>query len=182
MKYMRWTLSLLVLAVICVDAAAQEHSWRSAERSNALGDSQYSSFLPVVRKVEHLESVSYRVGFTLAAGEFHKLSEECLRLGRVEDFKALLRDQNPIVRVMGLICLAQSIDSDEFGETAKTLYMDGALVKYTNGCILDQSATVGTIAKLLVEKRFFLAPEDKQTPIDEWLRPPSNKLLHLTPR
>jgi hypothetical protein len=83
-------------------------------------------------------------------------------LGGVEDFKALLRDQNPIVRVMGLICLAQSISSDEFGEDAKALYMDAAPVKYTNGCLLNQSVTVGMIAKRLVEKRFFLVAEDKR--------------------
>ena len=162
MKYMSWTLTLLVLTLISVDAAAQEHNWRSAERANALANSQYSSFLTVVKKVELLKSVSYRVGLTLAAGEFHKLSEECLRLGRVEDFKVLLRDQNPIVRVMGLICLAQSIGPDEFAENAKALYTDAAPVRYTNGCVLNQSATVGMIAKRLVEKRFFLAAEERE--------------------
>ena len=49
-----------------------------------------------------------------------------------------------------------------FAENAKALYTDAAPVRYTNGCALNQSATVGMIAKRLVEKRFFLAAEERE--------------------
>ena len=108
-----------------------------------------------------MESIAYRVGWTLAAGEFHKLSEECLRYGSLEDFKTLLREESPILRVLGLICLAKSVGPGEFLAIAKPLYVDRARVRITNGCILNQSATVGAIAEQLVRDRFFLASEDK---------------------
>jgi hypothetical protein len=126
-----------------------------------VGDSQ-SAFTAVVSKVRRLESVSYRVGWTLAAGEFHKLSEESLRYGSLEDLHALLKDESPILRVLGLICLARSVGPEQFLAIAKPLYADRAQVKITNGCVLNRNTTVGGIAEQLAEDRFFLAAEDKR--------------------
>jgi len=117
-------------------------------------------FTAVVRKVRRLESVSYRVAglWKLVS---HKLSEECLRHGSIEDFKALLREESPILRVLGLICLAKSVRPEEFLTIAKPLYVDRAPVRITNGCVLNRSVTVGAIAEQLAGDRFFLAAEDK---------------------
>src|SRR5687768_15794395 len=89
-------------------------------------------FTAVVRKVRRLESVSYRVAglWKLVS---HKLSEECLRHGSIEDFKALLREESPILRVLGLICLAKSSrPGGSFSQSLKPLYVDIAKVIITN--------------------------------------------------
>jgi hypothetical protein len=157
MKHSLWLISLLVL-LSGAEASAQEPRNRALQVDAAV---TRSAFTAVVKKVGRLESVSYRVGWTLEAGEFHKLSEDCLRYGRVEDLKALLGDESPILRVLGLICLAKSVGPEEFLAIAKPLYVDRAQVRITNGCILNRSATVGAIAEQLAGDRFFLAAEDK---------------------
>ena len=158
MKHSFWIVSLMCLLLSGPEASAQERLNRALQVDVAVSQ---SAFTAVVRKVGRLESVSYRVGWTLEAGEFHKLSEECLRYGSLEDLKALLGDENPILRVLGLICLAKSVGPEEFIAIAKPLYVDGAQVRITNGCILNRNATVGAIAEQLAGDRFFLAAEDK---------------------
>jgi hypothetical protein len=123
-------------------------------------DSQSSRFEAAVGKVRRLESVSYRIGFTLEPGEFYKLSQECLKYGTADNFRGLLTDGSPAVRVLGLICLAKSVNAEEFAEVARPLFSDDAQVRYTNGCVLNQRATVGQIARRLAEGRFFLAGEN----------------------
>jgi hypothetical protein len=140
------------------EASAQEPLNQALQVDLAVS---HSIFAAVVRKVRRLESLSYRVGWTLEAGEFHKLSEECLRYGSLEDLKALLGDESPIIRVLGLICLAKSVGPEEFLAIAKPLYVDRAQVRITNGCVLNRSATVGAIAEQLAGHRFFLTAEDK---------------------
>jgi len=140
------------------EASAQEPLNRALQVDVAVPQ---TAFTAVVRKVRRLESVSYRVGWMLEAGEFHKLSEECLRYGTLEDLKALVGDESPILRVLGLICLAKSVGAQEFLAIAQPLYVDRTQVRITNGCILNRSATVGAIAEQLAEDRFFLAAEDK---------------------
>jgi hypothetical protein len=85
-----------------------------------------------------------------------------LKYGSVNQFTALLKDENPIVRVMALVCLARSVNAEKFALLAKTLFLDAARVKYTNGCVLNQSGTVGWIATRLAENRFFLTDDDKR--------------------
>jgi len=118
------------------------------------------AFNAVVSKVRRLESISYRIGWTLDAGEFHKLSEETLRYGSLEDLHALLKDENPILRVLGLICLAKSVGPEQFFAIAKPIYVDRARVRITNGCVLNRNATVGEIAEQLATEQFFLAADD----------------------
>jgi hypothetical protein len=107
-----------------------------------------------------LDNAAYRTGFGLAPGKFYTLSQECLSIGTPADFRLMLFDRTPLVRVMGLICLAQSVDAEEFAKAATVMDGDRAVVRYTNGCVMDQTATVGDIARLLTEGRFFLAGDD----------------------
>ncbi len=162
MKHICWLVSLVALLVIGAEASAQEQNEPSAEPFNVEVAASRSAFTAVVRKARRLKSISYRVGWTLEVGEFQKLSEECLRYGRSEDIKALLGDENPIIRVLGLICLAKLVAPGDFVAVAKHLYGDRAEVRITNGCVLNQSATVGAIAQQLGEDRFFLVAEDKR--------------------
>lgn len=162
MKQNLGLLSLLAFSLLVTNSFAPTQSRNASGKSRiTVSVSQSRSFESVLSRVRLLNSVSYRIGWTLEAGEFHKLSREALKNGTVQDFKALLKDENPIVRVLALICLAQSLDAEQFGVLAKTLFADGARVKYTNGCTLNRSGTVGEIAKRLAENRFFLADDDK---------------------
>ena len=158
MKHTLWIVSLMCLLLSGSEASAQEPLNRALQVDVAASQ---SAFTAVVRKVRRLESVSYRVGWTLEAGEFHKLSEECLKYGSLEGLKALLRDERPILRVLGLICLAKSVGPEQFLALAKPLYLDRAQVRVTNGCVLNRSATVGTIAEQLAGDRFFLSAKEK---------------------
>jgi len=106
-----------------------------------------------------MEVASYRVGFGLQPGEFHEVVEQCLRVGTKEEIKSLLDDVDPVIRVLGLICLARLVSPNEFVEFARPLFLDLGTLKYTNGCIVNLSGTVGEIAKALAEGRFFLVPE-----------------------
>ena len=162
MKQNLGLLSLLTFSLLVTNSSAQTQSRNASGKSRiTVSVSQSRSFESVLSRVRLLNSVSYRIGWTLEAGEFHKLSREALKNGTVQDFEALLKDENPIVRVLALICLAQSLDAEQFGVLAKTLFADEARVKYTNGCMLNQIGTVGEIAKRLAENRFFLTDDDK---------------------
>ena len=157
MKQTLWRLSLLSFVLLATNSSDQGQSLKPNGNSGISGNiPQSRSFEFVLNKVRLLDSVSYRIGWTLEPGEFHRLSQEALKHGSVDDFKALLKDENPIVRVMALICLASSVDAEKFAVIAKTLFVDPARVKYTNGCILNRSGTVGSIATQLAEHRFFL--------------------------
>jgi hypothetical protein len=150
-------LSFLTFSLLVTNSSAQTQSRNASGNSRITASlSQSRSFESVLKRVRLLNSVSYRIGFTLEAGEFHKLSREALKNGTVQDFEALLKDENPIVRVLALICLAQSLDAEQFGSLAKTLFADDARVKYTNGCMLNQSGTVGEIANDLRKTDSFL--------------------------
>ncbi len=160
MKFSLWLVSFVALLSTGLEASVQEPLHRVPQVNVAFSQ---SAFTDVIRKVNRLESVSYRVGFGLAPGEFHKLSAEALRHASLDDLKALLAHENPIVRVLGLICLAKSVSPAEFLAIAKPLYVDGAGVRITNGCVLNQSATVGAIAEQLAEHRFFVTAEDRRS-------------------
>src|SRR5687767_10107357 len=138
------SLSLLAFTLLVTHSSAQTQSRSASGKSRiTVSISQSLSLESVLSRVRLLKSVSYRIGWTLEAGEFHKLSREALKNGTVQEFEALLKDENPIVRVLALICLAQSLDAEQFGVLAKTLFADEARMKYTNGCMLNQSGTVG---------------------------------------
>ena len=161
MKLNLQLLSFLTVALISTNVSAQDPNLNATDKSTISINSQSPSFESVLNRVRLLESISYRVGWTLEPGESYKLAQECLKYGTVENFRTMLKDENRIVRVMGLICLARSVSGEEFIEIAKPLFADNVQVKYTNGCVLNRSATVGMIARQLAEKRFFLTDEDK---------------------
>lgn len=162
MKQNRWRLSGLSLIILATTSSNQAQSLNTNSKAAiSVKIAQSGSFESVLSNVRLLDSVSYRIGWTLEAGEFHRLSQEALKHGSVDDFKALLKDENPLVRVMALICLAHSVDTERFAVIAKALFADDARVEYTNGCTLRRG-TVGSIAEQLAENRFFLVGDDKR--------------------
>ncbi|MDQ3816573.1 MAG: hypothetical protein M3362_02640 [Acidobacteriota bacterium] len=160
MKRNLWAILLLTLTLLVTNVSAQNRRLDVAGEPESSIGSQPSAFEVAIRKVRRLESISYRIGFALAPGEFYKLSQECLKYGAADSFRALLKDESPVVRVLGLICLAKSLNAEEFAEAARPVFTDDAQVRYTNGCVLNQRATVGQIARRLAEGSFFLADEN----------------------
>jgi len=111
-------------------------------------------------EVRQLDVADYEVGFTLSPGKFHLLSDRLLQLGKLGDFQRLLTDQSPMVRVMGLICLARIMKAADFQPVAVRVAEDHAHIRYQEGCI-SKVSTVEEIARQLVEGKFFLAERRK---------------------
>jgi hypothetical protein len=127
------------------------------------GDERAANFSAAVEKLRSVEVIGgSATGFTLAPGEFFKLTQEFLKNGTTGDFKALLEDKNPVVRVMGLVCLAQS-DRAAYAEVARAQRRDRAHVSYMIGCVIRHS-TVAQFAERLAEDPFFLGQEEGQLP------------------
>jgi len=108
----------------------------------------------IVWRVRLLDRVDYRVGFGLTLGEFGQLTQPCGRVANPTEVRRLLTDVSPVVRVLGLVCLAKSVDAAEFAALAAPMNGDTATVTYSNGCIIDQRVTVASIARHLVDGRF----------------------------
>ena len=95
-------------------------------------------------------------------GEFFNLSQECLANGTVNDYKELLKDDNPVVRVMGLVLLAQA-DPEEYSIIAKDYQDDKTVVETQRGCVIGP-ATVGNIARWLEKNPYYFGREGGQLP------------------
>lgn len=110
------------------------------------------------------------VGWT-GKHEFFQLSKEFLRDGTEGDFKRFLSDRNPVVRAMGLLCLAQT-DFDKHFLTLLSNTKDKEEVSLAHGCVISR-ITVGEFANRLLANPYFLEPEGKKPAI----QPPPNKSL-----
>lgn len=109
----------------------------------------------VVWKLRALKQVSSATpGWAAAPGEFFKLSLELLRYGKEDDFKRLLRDENPLARVMGLVCLAQ-LDFAKHSQTLRAHAFDQEVVTVAHECSVFKR-TVGQIAGMLLKNPNFL--------------------------
>jgi hypothetical protein len=141
-----------LLSLCFISARAQEESDTPFMLRNAAA------------KLKTLTGVSSSaVGFGLQPGEFFLLSQDFLKYGSVPYFKELLQDEKAVVRVMGLVCLAQSLSRDEYAEIAEAYKDDAAEVRYMKGCI-DSSATVGRIAEWLKDDPYFFGRESGKLP------------------
>ena len=109
------------------------------------------------------------VGWT-GKHEFFELSKEFLWTGTERDFKRFLSNRNPVVRAMGLLCLAQT-DFDKHFLTLFSLTKDKEEVSLAHGCIISR-ITVGEFANRLLANPYFLEPEGKK-PLTQ---PPSKSL------
>ena len=94
------------------------------------------------------------------SNDFYNLSKEFLRNRKVKDFKLMLHDRNPIVRAMGLLCLAQA-DADEHYLTLLLHTKDKEEVYLHEGCIVSK-ITVGEFARRLLDNPYFLEPDGKR--------------------
>ena len=91
--------------------------------------------------------------------DFYKLSKEFLKNRSTTDFRFMLNDNNPIVRAMGLLCLAQS-DADEHSFTLLGHTGDKEEVYLHDGCLISK-ISIGQFAQRLLANPYFLEPEGK---------------------
>lgn len=115
----------------------------------------------IVWKLRTIKQVSSIAPGWSPPGEFFTLSEDLLRYGEAKDFKNLLEDENPIVRVMGLICLAQT-DFEKYAPTLRIFLIDKAEIVLHNKCLIGRT-TVGKIAAHLLEDPNFLGHRSGQS-------------------
>jgi len=108
----------------------------------------------VVWKLRTIKQVSSRTPGWSPPGEFFNLSEDLLHYGEAKDFKKLLEDENPIVRVMGLVCLAQT-DFEKYAPTLRSFLIDKAEIVLADTCLIGRT-TVGQIAAHLLKDPNFL--------------------------
>ena len=153
-------LSAAMILVAGSTASAQDRRFNLTARVRARLV-LHSGLEAIIDRVRSLDRMTYAIGFGLAPGEFHSLSQEALRAGTPDDFKRLLTDWTPLVRVLGLICLAQSVSAVEVevASAAAFLDTDKAVITFTNGCVTNQTSTVADMTRQIVEGRFFLSGE-----------------------
>ncbi len=154
----RLLIAAAMILVVSADASAQSRRVDSTAWSR-VRFGQPPGFGSIVEQVRSLDSLTWRVGWALAPGEFYKLSQEGLRSGTPDDFRRLLRDPTPLVRLMALLCLASSIDDTELAAAAALMHADTTVVTYANGCLLEERSTVGQLSRWIAERRFSLRRE-----------------------
>ena len=93
------------------------------------------------------------------SNDFYKLSKEFLKKHTITEFRFMLNDRNPIVRAMGLLCLAQS-NADEHDLELLLHTDDTEEIYLKNGCIISR-ITIGEFAQQLLRNPYFLEPEGK---------------------
>ena len=98
---------------------------------------------------------NYDPGFG-SPNEFYKLSKQFLKSHTTSDFRRMINHLNPIVRAMGLLCLAQTAKDDSF-MVLLSHSNDGAVVYLSRGCFRSE-ITVGEFAKRLLINPDFLDP------------------------
>ena len=88
--------------------------------------------------------------------DFYKLSKQFMKTHTAADFRRMVNHFNPIVRAMGLLCLAQT-EKDESLLILLSHAKDEAEVYLHQGCLVSK-ITVGEFAKRLLTEPDFLDP------------------------
>lgn len=93
------------------------------------------------------------------SNDFYRLAKEFLKNRSTTDFRFMLNDSNPIVRAMGLLCLAQS-DAEEHSFTLLAHTGDTEEVYLHDGCLISK-ITIAEFVRRLLQNPYFLEPEGK---------------------
>ncbi len=147
------TFRFIVLLLVVSFSLAKGQSLKSEHLYSSFGNS-----LSKLRAVEVLSDYE-PVGWT-GKNKFYQLSKDILGSGTEQDFKRMLHDRNPVVRAMGLLCLAQT-DSDKHFLTLLSHTKNKEEVSLAHGCVVRR-ITVGEFAKWLLYSPYFLEPEGKK--------------------
>lgn len=118
------------------------------------------TFDPLLSKLVSVKWLSnHDPGFG-GGNEFYKLSEEFLKTHDPSDFRRMVHDRNPIVRAMGLLCLAQ-VDGDKDFLTLLSHWKDEEEVYLHQGCVVSK-LTIAEFTQRLLINPYFLDPEGKR--------------------
>jgi len=123
---------------------------------------EFNSAILHLRSVERIETPYIGFAANPAPRRFYKLLKVCLTYGGTEDFKDLLKDANPMVRLMGLACLAK-VDVARHAHVFESSMTDRGTVGMLQGCVASQ-VTVGELARRLVADPDYLEFREWQTP------------------
>ncbi|MHC4351479.1 MAG: ankyrin repeat domain-containing protein [Planctomycetota bacterium] len=109
-------------------------------------------------QLDNLGTVSgSAVGFAARPGAFYTISLILSEPFEEAEFLKMTRDDNPVVRAMGLICLARH-DRTRYEETIQSFYSDRTEVRYMPmGCILG-GTTLGELAMRILQDPDALDP------------------------
>lgn len=109
-----------------------------------------------VRHLDDLDTVSgYSVGYGGSPGYFYTLSLILSKPFEEDKFLKMVRNDNPVIRALALICLARQ-DIARYRETIESFYADTAEVEFMPfGCIVTH-ITLDKLAKRILEDRYLL--------------------------
>lgn len=132
--------------------------------SFAVAEAQVSrvgrDFDPLMNKLVKVKWISnYDRGFG-SDNEFYKLSKEFLNTRGSTEFRRMANQRNPIVRAMGLLCLAQT-DWNQFLDFVLSNWQDPETVFLLQGCLITR-LTVGEFVQRLFANPHFLDPRDSR--------------------
>jgi len=103
-------------------------------------------------------------GFANSPGEFFTLASVFIEKGEEADCRKMLTGKNPIVRAMGVYCLARSKEEAALPDLKARLGDSGAFDLVPNGCTVER-ATVGTLAFCLILDRNYLHLKAERRPL-----------------
>jgi len=113
----------------------------------AYGGEPLESEIEQLRKIERVTGSAVGVGG--GPGEFFTLSKVFLQKGKEEDFLKLTKDENPVVRSMGILCLAKQKKSVS---TLKEFLSDHGVIKYfPYGCVGSFFSVGYFVRRLLID-------------------------------
>ena len=107
------------------------------------GGESLESEIEQLRKIERVTGSAVGIG---GLGEFFELSKVFLRKGKEEDYLNLTEDENPVVRSMGILCLAKHTKS---ANKLKKHITDSGIIYYFPGGCIGTRITVGKFVRNL---------------------------------
>jgi len=116
------------------------------------------AFDPAMNKLMTVKWISNHDPSFGGRNEFYKLSKEFLKTHDASDFRRMVNNRNPIVRAMGLMCLAQT-DRDQYFLLLLSHWTDPEQVSLHQGCIVSK-ITVGEFVQGLLVNPYFLDPRE----------------------
>ena len=117
-------------------------------------------FDPLMTKLVSVKWLSNHDSGFGGSNEFYKLSKEFLKTQNSSDFQRMVYSRNPIIKAMGLLCLAR-IDFDKYWLVLLSHWQDNEEVYLHQGCIVSK-ITVGEFTQRLLRNPYFLDPEEKR--------------------
>ena len=113
---------------------------------------------PSMNKLLTVKWISnYNRGFG-GSNDFYQLSKEFLKSRDSSDFRRMVNQRDPIVRAMGLLCLAQ-LDRDQYFLVLLSHWTDPGEVSLHEGCLVTR-ITVGEFVQRVFIDPHFLDPSE----------------------